>query len=53
MSDSSDSGLGCGALGMVVACILSWAKWQSVLWVIIHGMFGWFYVLYYCIQWVW
>ncbi len=36
---------GCG-IGTILACILSWTTWHSVGWLIIHGLFGWFYVIY-------
>lgn len=29
--------------------VLSFSKWHSVLWAIIHGIFGWFYVVYYAL----
>ena len=31
--------------GSVVAAITSWERNKSVLWVIIHGMLSWFYVI--------
>ena len=31
------------------AATISWSMYNSVLWAIIHGIFGWFYVLYYVI----
>jgi p-aminobenzoyl-glutamate transporter AbgT len=37
------SGIG---LGTILAVLLSWSVNHSILWVIIHGIFGWFYVLY-------
>ena len=46
-NSSSTCGIG---IGGVIAIILSWMKWHSILWCIIHGLFGWFYVLYYWIQ---
>jgi hypothetical protein len=36
-----------GAVGMILAGALSWGLYQSVLWTIIHGIFGWFYVIFY------
>lgn len=35
------------SFGMVLAIIISWSVNKSVLWAIIHGIFGWFYVIYY------
>ncbi len=34
-------------LGTVVAAITSWERNRSVLWMIIHGIFSWFYVIYF------
>lgn len=34
-------------IGIVLSVLMSWAKWHSIAWVIIHGVFGWTYVLYY------
>ncbi|MGL4338231.1 MAG: CAAX protease family protein [Turicibacter sp.] len=34
------------SIGMVLAIVISYTKYSSVLWAIIHGLFGWFYVLY-------
>jgi len=38
------SGIGFGAC---LAMIISWSRNQSVLWAIIHGILGWFYVIWY------
>lgn len=35
------------SLGTVIAAITSWTRNRSVLWMIIHGIFSWFYVLYF------
>ncbi|WP_339172367.1 hypothetical protein MKY51_12020 [Solibacillus sp. FSL R5-0691] len=35
------------SFGMVLAIIISWSVNKSVLWAIIHGLFGWLYVIYY------
>lgn len=34
-------------VGTVVAGLISWAKWHSFFWLIVHGILGWFYVVYY------
>ncbi len=34
-------------LGSVVAIVASWSRNQSILWAIVHGFLGWFYVIYY------
>jgi hypothetical protein len=33
-------------IGAIIAAILSWTANQSVFWLIIHVMLGWFYVIY-------
>ena len=40
-------GLGMGAC---LAMIISYVKWQSIGWAILHGFFNWFYVIYYIIK---
>ena len=40
-------------LGMdsALAIAISWSLWKSIMWAIIHGFFGWFYVIYYaCVR---
>lgn len=37
-------------LGSVIAVVISYAKWQSIGWAILHGLLGWIYVLYYIIK---
>ena len=38
------SGIG---FGSALAIVISFTAYKSVLWAIIHGLFGWLYVLYY------
>ena len=33
-------------IGTIVACIMSWVANHSVLYCILHGFLGWFYVGY-------
>jgi hypothetical protein len=33
--------------GSALAITISWSIHKSVLWAIIHGIFSWFYVIYY------
>jgi hypothetical protein len=49
MSDSSTTSGGGIGIGVVLAVILSYLKWHSILWAIVHGFFGWFYVIYYAL----
>lgn len=37
-------------LGGVLAMIISYNAWGSIPWAILHGFFGWIYVIYYAIQ---
>lgn len=37
-------------LGLCIALILSYSVNKSVMWMIIHGFFSWFYVLYHLIK---
>jgi hypothetical protein len=36
-------------LGNIIAVTISWSVNQSILWTILHGVFGWFYVIYYAL----
>jgi len=38
-----------GEIGIALAMITSWTQNTSILWAILHGMCGWFYVIYYAI----
>ncbi len=35
------------SFGSCLAMIISYTAYQSILWAIVHGLFGWFYVIYY------
>ena len=43
MSNKS-TGIG---IGTGIAMVLSWMRNASILYAILHGCFGWFYVIYY------
>ena len=34
-------------LGSILALVISYVKWQSIGWAILHGAMGWIYVVYY------
>ena len=34
-------------LGAVMAVVCSWTRSRSILWAILHGVFSWFYVIYF------
>lgn len=37
-------------LGEMIAIVLSYSINHSIAWAILHGMFGWFYVIYFAIK---
>lgn len=37
-------------MGACLAMIISYVKWQSIGWAILHGIFNWAYVIYYVIK---
>lgn len=36
-------------LGSALAIAISWSIHKSILWAVLHGLFSWFYVIYYAI----
>ena len=38
------------SLGSSIAVVISWTKYQSVLWAAIHGLLSWVYVIYYLVK---
>ena len=36
--------------GSALAITISWSANHSILWAVLHGLFGWFYVIYYAIR---
>jgi len=36
--------------GTALAITISWTANKSILWAIVHGILGWFYVIYYLIR---
>ncbi len=46
MKGAAKAGIG---FGSCLAMIISWSLNQSILLAIIHGFFGWFYVIFYMI----
>ena len=43
---AAQSGIG---LGSAVAVVLSWHRNRSILFMIIHGLLSWFYVIYFAL----
>lgn len=36
-------------IGSMIAITISWSIYQSIVWAMIHGFFGWFYVIYFAV----
>lgn len=36
--------------GSALVMVISYTTWQSVGWAIVHGLFGWFYVIYFVLK---
>ncbi len=49
----NEGGLFGFGFGSALAITISWSQWHSVLWAILHGICGWFYVAYYVIRFHW
>lgn len=49
MSDSNNNGASLvGLTGIILAALMSYAKWHSIFWALIHGVLcSWIYVVYY------
>jgi len=37
------------SFGSALAIAISWSAHKSIFWAIVHGIFSWFYVIYYAI----
>lgn len=40
-------------VGAALAMIISYVKWQSIGWALLHGALNWVYVIYYIIKYGW
>lgn len=40
------SGPGGVGLGSVIAALVSWTQWHSILWAFLHGICGWIYLIF-------
>ena len=45
-TEAARAGIG---FGSALAIVISWSLHKSIFWAIVHGIFSWFYVLYYAI----
>ena len=43
-NNAAQAGIG---LGSAIAVAISWSLHKSIVWAVIQGFFGWFYVIYY------
>ncbi len=41
------------SFGAVLAMVISYVKWQSIGWAILHGALNWAYVIYYIVKYGW
>ncbi len=41
------------SFGAVLAMVISYVKWQSIGWAMLHGLLNWGYVIYYIIRYGW
>ncbi len=48
--DAVDMG---AVIGAALAVVISYVKWQSIKWAMLHGFLGWIYVIYYIIKYGW
>jgi len=46
MENSASTGI---SMGVALACAISWSINKSILWAMLHGVFGWLYVIYFAI----
>jgi hypothetical protein len=44
------AGLGCWGFGSMLAITISWSVNHSIVWMILHGLFSWFYVIYFAVK---
>ena len=44
--DAAKAGIG---LGSALAVAISWSINKSIIWAVVHGVFSWFYVIYYAL----
>ena len=41
------------SFGAVLAMVISYVKWRSIGWAVLHGLLNWVYVIYYVIKYGW
>ena len=50
MAENNSSSAGGVGIGSIVAGVLSYLKWHSVGYMILHAICGWIYVIYYAFK---
>lgn len=38
------------SMGAALAMVLSYVKWHSIVWAILHGICSWIYVIYFALK---
>ncbi len=47
VKEATSSGV---SFGCALAMVISYVKWHSIGWAILHGCLSWFYVVYYILK---
>ena len=50
MQNHQSAGIGFWGFGSMLAITLSWSVNHSILWMTLHGILSWLYVIYYAIK---
>lgn len=50
VGNTAKNGIG---FGVALAMIISYVKWKSIGWAILHGLLNWIYVIYFIIKYGW
>lgn len=40
-----------GTIGSIIAVVVSFTQWQSILWAFLHGLCGWAYLIFWHMGW--
>jgi hypothetical protein len=49
-SGGRSAGVGVWGFGSMLSITLSWSVNHSIVWMILHGICSWFYVIYYALE---
>jgi hypothetical protein len=50
MSKQGNAGTYGISFGTALAIVISYTKWHSIGWAILHGIFSWAYVIYFAVK---